>query len=253
MTLLAGCLVGVFVAWEPPTSTIWLRLLALVAAHGASTCTVAAALLHAAYFGGDFGTPRHGISRAKREICRRAIGAGAEHLVALFSSPAWLGVPTASICRRVGELNQEEREVALLRIANVLDQIELFILCREEQRRPHLEELTECIDLAERLGALTLAVEVRQCREQLQSLGDLSAVPLDGRDYAGFLPPLSYRPGLRVRVFDVLRFAWRLLPRRLRDAARRPPATETASTVSFVVGSDRGVRRGNRAPGRIGP
>lgn len=82
---------------------------------------VLAALLHAAYTHGDFGDARVGIADRKRRELRAAIGAEAESLVAAYTR---LGYSTAAIeswRRRAGLLTPNDRRLAMLRIANEVD------------------------------------------------------------------------------------------------------------------------------------
>lgn len=97
---------------------------------GTASCTiiggggpgaVAAALLHAAYDQGDFGTGRNGATDRHRRRLIAAVGADVEDLVLRYHHLAWTPTAARSVLERLPGLDDVERTVLLVRVANEVD------------------------------------------------------------------------------------------------------------------------------------
>lgn len=97
---------------------------------GTASCTmiggggpraVAAALLHAAYDQGDFGTGRTGATDRHRRRLIDAVGADVEDLVLRYHRLEWTPAAARSALERLLRLDDVERTVLLVRIANEVD------------------------------------------------------------------------------------------------------------------------------------
>ncbi len=165
---------------------------------------LAAAVLHAAYIFGEFGDGRRGMTPAKRDAVRMAVGPEIEDLVARYEELEWTDPAIKALHARVDPLSKAERDVLLIRLANELeDHLDLGVLyCGNAQHRRDLigSSLNVCIDLANRIGEPVLGSELRRVFDEVLS----SEVPEDLRhpnDYTYLLPPNSYmvKPGVTMR------------------------------------------------------
>ncbi len=169
---------------------------------------LAAAVLHAAYIFGEFGDGRRGMTPAKRQIVRQAVGEEIEDLVARYEELEWTDPTIKALHARVDPLTRPERDVLLIRLANELeDHLDLGVLyCGNAQYRRDLigSALNLCIDLATRIGEPGLAAELRRVFDEVLS-ADVPETLRHPNDYTYLLPPTSYmvKPGVTIRqVFD---------------------------------------------------
>lgn len=168
----------------------------------APIAVVTAGLLHAAYSHGQFGPRRRGISDAKREHVRRAIGYEVEELVARYST-FWWDEQTIRMTREsLDSISSQDGKVLLVRLANELeDHLDLGILyCNDAARhRDYIEScLYMCVEMAERLGYPDLASALKQAFDAVVS--DEVIPALSTRQKESFvLDPPSYFHWLVVR------------------------------------------------------
>jgi hypothetical protein len=209
-----------------------------------------AALLHPAYSYGDFGGLAAGISRRKRGIVRRAVGAEAEAHVARYITIRSSLASVSALHAAFPALDRIGRNVALIRLADVLedhlDQGILYCPNAAARRKSCRRMRPELVTMAEELGFPVLASEIDRV------LGGIGTddVPLELASPTGgtrvFLVALpSYRPRLSISVGRQLvkqcghLGAW--VSRGLGHASRwrRPSAERVGSTgeapVSAVV------------------
>lgn len=122
---------------------------------------ITAGLLHAAYIYGEYGTEEKGMTDAKREQVRQAVGVDTEELIAEYTALKWNKSTIPAICDRLNTLNATERQVLLVRLANELeDHLDHGVLyCgNAEQRRDYIRSsLYLSIEMAHKLGFPTLA------------------------------------------------------------------------------------------------
>ena len=168
---------------------------------GQSPTVVTAGLLHAAYALGDFGDGRFGMTQAKRDRVRAAVGPAVEDLVARYTAFDWNKNTIPSIRARVGSLTPIERDVLVIRLANELeDHLDYGVLyCGNgEKRREYIRSpLNQSVDMARSLGLTTLASELEEAfRETLSE--ELPAALRTPHDYTFTQPPASHSPRLTV-------------------------------------------------------
>jgi (p)ppGpp synthase/HD superfamily hydrolase len=195
---------------------------------------VVAGLLHAAYSHGEFGTSALGISRAKRERLRAAVGYDAEDLVARYTNRPFGGEHLPALLHGLNGLGPADREVLTVRLANELEEhLDLGILyCPNAEERLAWADRYGglCVEMAERLGfpalaeqlvaafAATRAASVPVGLRFAQGSADrLRPLRLLADNSSFLLPPLSH--SLRPTV--ALLRATRQWVRRARHAARR--------------------------------
>ena len=145
----------------------------IVAALSAPTHMVNAALLHAAYTHGRFGSRNRGTSPLNRQRVRDAVGKQSEELVLRYTNLGWRG--TAVIPRIVQDFanfSQFDRDVLRMRLANELEEyLDLGILyCEDANKRIQFSELygRYMVDLAGKLGVEILGGWLSQAFEHAQ-------------------------------------------------------------------------------------
>ena len=174
---------------------------------------VTAGLLHAAYVFGDFGDGASGITEARRERVRRAVGQDVEDLVARYTRFDWNKTTIPRIRERVDGLTADERDVLVIRLANELeDHLDFGVLyCGNgEKRRDYIRSpLNQSVDMAKMLGLTELAAELDTAfTETLNTtLPDALRNP---NDYTFVQPPESHSPRLRIALGRYLRARPRL-------------------------------------------
>jgi len=166
---------------------------------------IAAGLLHAAYDSGDFGDSKEGVSSAKRDYVRASVGAVVEEYIASYSELRWDQQVARSVHDKLDSLNQFEKDIVLIRLANELeDYLDLGILfCGIKKRtQAGYGDLSECIyrTIAQKLGFTELA---ELWEMEFEKTAIASAQPrfesIGSRDFSFVVPPLSYK-----RLMDVL-------------------------------------------------
>jgi (p)ppGpp synthase/HD superfamily hydrolase len=184
----------------------------IVATNGARTDMVLAALLHAAYDRGDFGDGTPGIAPEKRRWLAEQLGRDVERLVAAYTTTPWDHAAVAHLTELAAN-NDLQRDVVALRLANDLEEL----LDREHRYQLHGDVLLDRLRLAPAVARRHGMTAVAQ---QLESAiaDDVDRPENNDGEFARppnalrFVPPLSYRPRLRV----TLARTWRGLRRRLR-------------------------------------
>ena len=186
---------------------------------------VAAGLIHAAYLHGDFGSVKKGISDAKREQVRRAVGAEVEEYIARYDRLLLTPRVISTLDDSLDQLDPVDRYVVLMRLANELEHRldfgGLYFARGEKQQRGHQRYMQsrwpQLVTLAERLGFSSLAAEMDNV------FSDVAAVklPLEPcirckHKGAYLIAPRSYRERLPVRFRRKFSDVWQLGLRVLR-------------------------------------
>lgn len=198
----------------------------VLAAAGAPPTTVAAGLLHNAYYAGDFGDGAVGLSRARRAEVRAIVGPEVEERVALFSQLDWTvpGIERMRL-RGVARLEPAMGDALLLRLADHIEhRADLGVMYRTdgpkwiEFDRAGTEVL---VGLAKEMGFPALAREIQRLSDEWPAtasrlVGGGSGVP------RGLVPPRSHRSRWLVRRMPILVRAYRRVALAIR--ARRTPA-----------------------------
>jgi (p)ppGpp synthase/HD superfamily hydrolase len=192
---------GLYMASGKPFIDHLVGTASILASLHAPVEVLAAGLIHAAYLYGDFGCVRKGMTNAKRDQVRRAVGERIENYIARYDRrPINLKSLTA-LRDRLDDLDAIDRTVLLMRLANELEHhLDLGSLYfpSEKQQRGHRRYLESygplVVTLAERLGFPSLAAELKI------AFGKIAAVepPLEpcvrvSHTDAFLNPPRSYR------------------------------------------------------------
>lgn len=175
---------------------------ALVEAH-ARLPVVVAGLIHAAYTHGEFGDGWRGATAAKRAHVRTVVGEEAEDLVERYSRFRWRADGLPDLKAALRGLDQIDRDVVVMRLANELDDhLDLGILYHEdaERRRKLLEPLALCVDLARDLGNHRLADALSETFAECRAAPVSAAMRLPGARGSFLLSPASHRPTIRIRL-----------------------------------------------------
>lgn len=139
----------------------------IVAECGEDPDVIKAAMMHAAYLGGDFGDRKSGMTEEKRTQVRGIIGARAEQIVYQYAQFPWPPVSTGDLQSMAASTDHAVRSAALVRVANELEEhIDLgSCYCSERVRkRLSLDETTQnmLIRSAEALGRPDLCAALRE-------------------------------------------------------------------------------------------
>jgi (p)ppGpp synthase/HD superfamily hydrolase len=171
---------------------------------------VAAGLVHAAYLHGDFGSIKKGISKAKRAQLRRIVGDEVEEYVAKYDRLLWTWQNVQKVHANLADIHGIDRQVLLIRLANELEhQLDLggiYYAESEKEQRKHQINMTGygpmLIDMAERLGFFSLAVEMRPVFDNTVS-AQLPIVPWirSKHQVAYLLAPKSYHERFLVMLW----------------------------------------------------
>jgi (p)ppGpp synthase/HD superfamily hydrolase len=224
---------GLYLASGKPFIDHLVGTASILASLHAPVEVVAAGLLHAAYLHGDFGSIRKGVSKAKREQVRRAVGEQIEEYIARYDRLPLGLQKTAALHNRFDDLDTLDHTVLLMRLANQLEHhLDLGALYfpGEKEQQGHQRYMEAygplVVTMAERLGCSSLAAELRM------ALGRIAAVepPLEPcvrcKDTSAYL----IAPGSYCQWFSVT--SWRKL--------------SVAYGASFLL-----LRRAKRLCGRV--
>lgn len=164
---------------------------------------VATGLIHAAYASCDFGNGEKGISDAKREQIRRAVGEQVEEYVARYKALKWNEHTIPDIRDRLDTLKPIDRNVLLIRLANELEEhLDLGLLyCGDGKHRQYVNHSGHLmVEMAEKLGFPTLAIELARVFKETAS----GEIPIELRNQTNqnssfLIVPKSYQ-----RLYAVL-------------------------------------------------
>jgi (p)ppGpp synthase/HD superfamily hydrolase len=171
----------------------------LVALHQSGSL-IAAALIHAAYEHGDFGSGTKGISERKRQQVRQALGEQVEAYVAQYTALRWNSRTIQPVYDRFHSLAPMDRDVLLIRLANELDDLRdlgvLYCLQAESKRRRYLRFGPTLVEMAEKLGFPALAAELTRALAETAS-AEIFAELRSRKPGVVLFAPRSYcrRPG----------------------------------------------------------
>lgn len=194
----------------------------VAARHGGSEPAISAALLHAAYDEGNFGTLLRGLTADKREMVRRAVGAEVEQLVVTYTALSWHRAMRPALVRRLPDFSDQERKALFIRMANELEETldGGFLYCSAERQDDMRDSVTACREICRALDMPALLSEIEETYRRY-SASRPAATADEPRNGSYLLPPasMSTRPGLR--VWRAARRLWEfLLPRTLRSRVK---------------------------------
>jgi (p)ppGpp synthase/HD superfamily hydrolase len=180
---------------------------------------VAAGLLHAAYLHGDFGSIKKGISKTKRAQLRRIVGDEIEEYVAKYDRLLWTWQNVQQVYANLGDIHGIDRQVLSIRIANELEhQLDLggiYFADSEKEQRKHQSNMMGygpmLVDMAEKLGFFSLAVEMRRVLDDTVS-AKLPLVPWirSKHQVAYLIAPKSYHERFLVMLWRKLSESYQL-------------------------------------------
>lgn len=151
---------------------------------------IAAGLFHAAYIYGEYGTGERGMTDAKREQVRCAVGVKTEELIAGYTALKWSKQAIPTIREGLTTLGPKDREILLVRLANELeDHLDFGVLyCgNAEHRREYIRSsLYLCVGMAHRLGFPALAAALARTFQSVVS-AELPTPTGTGHDHSFLL------------------------------------------------------------------
>jgi (p)ppGpp synthase/HD superfamily hydrolase len=146
---------------------------------------VAAGLIHSVYWNGDFGFGKRGISDAKRRQVKLAVGEDVEKYVARYTTLRWNIQTIPAICDCILRLDQIDKDVILMKLANELEHyldFELFYYGDSETQRL-MQHGHIMIEMAGKLGYPILAADLaRVFREAISTEVPVEVCNLSDRD-----------------------------------------------------------------------
>jgi (p)ppGpp synthase/HD superfamily hydrolase len=180
-----------FIAHLVGTSSI------LVELH-ASSNVVAAGLLHAAYWSGDFADGKKGITNSRREWVRSRVGSQIEEYINRYAQLKWGEESAQVVWREIDNLQPIDRDVLLIRLANELEEfIDFGLLYSGDEKRSYsakgnpMAKLT--VQIADKLGYPVLAAEIEKAyTETVRTEIPRALRGGNGRDASFLIAPQSY-------------------------------------------------------------
>jgi (p)ppGpp synthase/HD superfamily hydrolase len=204
-----------------PFVTHLVGVASILAFEGASRRIVTAGLLHATYQQGDFGNPRRRRGSQARAKVRRAVGDDVEQLVMAYARFPWNRAAIRALAERVAadQLSTEARELALMRLANTLDDhLDLGMVYSakgDDAKSSSAHDHEPVIELAEKLGHPRLANELRSALEE-SATTTRPDVLRSAHTVSYDVVPARHRRSSRERASDALASATGGARRRLR-------------------------------------
>jgi (p)ppGpp synthase/HD superfamily hydrolase len=160
---------------------------------------VSAGLLHATYTHGDFGDGRRGMTDAKRAMVRDGIGERIEAYIARYTTFEWSAESIPRLAAMVDALDDVDREVIAIRLANELDEyLDYGVLYEGGDRQRVIDQTSRTqvvlAQIAERLGWPQLSREITRMLDATMAadVQNTLAEPA-GADESFVVPPASCR------------------------------------------------------------
>jgi len=148
----------------------------------------AASLLHAAYTLGDWGDGKHGATPQRRAVVERAAGPATERLVTSYTAMAWGYGATAGVLTRAADLDDDERTVVLMRLANEVDEWAdggLRFSDKGDYPRFGAENAAAVRELARSLGYVRVAELLDEAFRRHAALSVPRSLRIEGTDPGG--------------------------------------------------------------------
>ncbi|MBD1834961.1 hypothetical protein H6F61_20235 [Cyanobacteria bacterium FACHB-472] len=175
---------------------------------------VAAGLLHATYTHGDLGDGSKGISDTRREQVKGAVSKEIEEYLARYAALSWNKETIPVIFQHFDTLDSIDRDILLVGLANELEEyLDLGILyCGNFKHQQYINyESHLIVDLAQKLGFLPLAVQLKNSFKEVSS----AQIPTElcnqnGQDVSFRIAPKSYQKQLLLTFRHLLNKPLRL-------------------------------------------
>lgn len=185
---------------------------------------VAAALIHNVYQNGDFGDGKKFISKSKRQYVRKVIVNEVEKYAAEFATLSWNSTTIADIRSRIKNLSTIEKNVVLLRLADILEHLlDLDVLFYGDKGTIHyIANAHICEEISGHLGYPVLAEEFRKYYSEINS----GQIPIDfitQKKASYMVIPQSYKKRLLVIILERIRkFISKIKSRRIINFKNSP-------------------------------
>jgi hypothetical protein len=141
-----------------------------VAAAGDEHTVTVAALMHSAYFLGEWGEGRFEVTPAKRARLRAVVGAEVEQLVFGYTELPWNLDSIRALTERAPSLTDQDRANVLMRLGNEIDEFADGGMCfTPRYQRDGLgddEDIAAMVELAGRLGYAPVGLRLRHLVER---------------------------------------------------------------------------------------
>jgi len=182
---------------------------------------IAAGLLHAVYLAGDFGGDGlPGISDAKRQRVRAAVGEQVENYVSRYDALRWTDHSIRVLSVALDSMAATERDIVLVRLANELEEhLDLGILYCADGRRSQVTGEGRCrimVAMAEGLGFPALAAELDRAFAEVAAASiPRELLGLDPHVSSFLIAPQSYqqlKDGIARRLASVSKIRSEPLP-----------------------------------------
>ncbi|MFI5053772.1 MAG: DUF6817 domain-containing protein [Acidimicrobiia bacterium] len=177
-----------------------------VAAQSDRRDLVLAALVHSAYFLGEWGEGRLAITPTKRARLRAVAGEGVEDLVLGYTELDWSLDAVQALDARAPSFADRERELVLMRLANEIDEFcdggKRYV--GDAHHRDGLGESTgvhAMVSLAQRAGLEPVGARLRAVFDAANSLPVDDVLVTEAAD-SMCVPPLSYRRRWHIALQD---------------------------------------------------
>jgi (p)ppGpp synthase/HD superfamily hydrolase len=206
----------------------------VLASMGTSSATVAAGLLHNAYYNGDFGDGTRGVTAARRAEIVSAVGVEVEERIGRFATLVWTVDGVERLRDSLAQLDAVTKDAVLLRLADHVDHHSdrgiAYRRDRREQRSFDRGATPLLVEIASYLGYGELSELIKRQEEAGAALP--LAIGTDIHVPSGVIAPRSFRRRLLLR-FSLLVRGWRRLAHELRNrsaplSARRGADKRTA-------------------------
>ncbi len=166
---------------------------------------VTAGLLHSIYNYGDFGFWYEGISDKKRRIVQKVVGHETEEYIARYTGFKWGHQTINTLYEDIDKLNEIDRTLILLRLVNLLDDIQeneiLYCSNAEDRKNFCLEFRKKIISIAERLGYPDLASNIAESIQMLEEVDFPEFLRESNKSIRLYsIPPKSYRRKVWVAI-----------------------------------------------------
>ncbi|MFB2939253.1 DUF6817 domain-containing protein [Aerosakkonemataceae cyanobacterium BLCC-F154] len=170
---------------------------------------VIAGLLHSIYAEADFGSGKQGISNTKREQVKAVVGKEVEEYLCRYAALQWNAKTILSLRDRLHCLDQIDRNVLLIRLADQLeDSLDLGILycSNRKDRQQFLQDMGDImVAMAQEIGFPTLATEL----EAVFPENILAELPEELSPYSQykdsfFIAPKSYQKKIWLAAYEEL-------------------------------------------------
>ena len=178
----------------------------ILAMLGSRRGTTIAGLLHSAYSHGDFGQGRGQVTSGAQDAIRAAVGPEVERLLACYARHPWNRTTAENWLGNVTQLDPDMRQVALIRLADVLeDALDQGLQRSSKVFNPNRDvPMADLVRLADAVGCPEIGAALRAVHDAPENETDLEAMrDLHVGSYV--VCPPSWREKILPRLLRLLR------------------------------------------------